>query len=142
MVNNFRSWFTAIILVGLFVFAIGNFIVTTQLSNNINDTILNDPNFNSTFTSLQEDLEGIQGKGQSQQDSIDSDVPTKGNTNLILDSASGIRRFVASAISVTDLTFGLIASTIGVSSTVLSVFLGLILLIGGILLIRVIRVGD
>ena len=139
---SFRSFIVGLILLGLFVLSIGNFIVTTQLNNGVNDTILNDPSFNATFTSIETDLGKVQDQGQAQRQGLEEENPTKGSDNLIFDSIGGIKRFTGTVVSISDLTFGLIASTIGVSPLVLSVFLGMILIIGGILFWRVIRSGD
>jgi len=141
-VASFRNFIISLLLLGLFVLAIGNFIVTTQLNNGVNDTILNDPNFNATFTSIQSDLGNVEDQGQAQREGLEGENPTTGSNNLIFDSISGIKRFTATTVSISDLTFGLIASTIGVSGLVLSVFLGMILIVGGILFWRVIRSGD
>ena len=142
MVASFRNTFITFALIGIFAFASMSFIVTTQLDNNVNNTILENEVINKTFTDFETDLSDFSSKTQTQKESFESEIPERGFGSLIVFAIVGVgQRFTGMITGVYNIFIVLPASILGISPVVISVITA-ILVVSLILLIwRVYRSG-
>ncbi len=141
---SFRTLAISALLVGIFALSIVSFGVQFQSENSVNESSLlsNEP-INRSYTNIQTELNDSVSSIDLQRDSFFSDVPIIGEITLILGAITGVGRVVfGSLTSLYDITFVLVAETIGVSPLALSVITAIIILSGIILTWRLLRSGN
>ena len=143
MVRSFRSVFISLILVSLFFFAMSSFVIGYAQINNANQTILDDPAFNSSFGNIQLELEGIQGGGQNTRENFEQEVPQIDNNFVLLTSIiSSIKIVTSSTVALYNVITQTVSQQLGVNAIVLTVLSGIFLLILILLGWRVIKSGE
>lgn len=143
MVTSFRETFITFALIGIFVFASISFIVTTQLDNDVENTILEDDIINKTYIKLETNLSDFESTTQTQKESFEEEIPERGFGSLIVFSIISVgQKFTGLIALVYNVIIVLPASIIGIPKVVISV-LSSILIVSLVLLIwRVYRVGG
>ena len=139
---SLRTTFVTFALIGLFIFAMISFIVTTQQDNDVSETILENPVINKTYTKLETNLSGLESQTQAQRANFSSEIPERGFGTLIIFSIVPVlQKFLALIVGVYNVIIVLPASIIGISPVVFSV-LSSILIVSLILFVwSAIRVG-
>lgn len=140
---NFRQVYINFALMGLFTLAIISFVYTIQADNTTGDTILNDPLLNSSFNSLESDLNNLQDEANSSRESYESDIPDRGFGSLLIFAITGVgKTFTGGITGIYNILIDLPASKLGIPPVVFSV-LGSILMVSLVLLTwRVYRSGS
>lgn len=139
---NLRQFIITGLIVGIFIFAIINFGVQLSSENNANTTILENQKINSSFTSMNTTLSNTQDTLNSSETSFFSDTII-GDAGIIIESIVGVANVATGIITaVYSLTFGMVASTLGVSSLVVSIFSAIVLITIILLSWRTIKSGG
>lgn len=143
MATSFREVFVTFALIGVFVFAGISFIVTTQLDNDVENTILENEVINKTYTNLETDLGDFGSETQTQKESFESEIPERGFGSLIIFAIIGVgQRFTGMITGVYNIFIVLPASILGISPVVIGV-LSAMLMVSLILLVwRLYRTGG
>lgn len=141
--DSFRDLFTTFAIIGVFIFASISFIVTTQIDNSANNTILENDVINRTYERLETNLSDFGSQTQTQRESFESEIPERGYGSLIIFAIVGIgQRFSGIIASVYNIIIVLPASILGVSPVVISTITAIVLVSMILLIWRVYRSGG
>jgi len=145
-INNrgqFRSLIFTAMLVALFIFAMISGGIYLSESNGKNSPLLNNTAINNTFHTLEEQLPETQAIAEGQKNNTFLENPKEGSDSFLFSTIIGAAKvFTGIWRNFYDLTFGLIAETIGVSPVVLGVFTAMLLVSILLLFWRLIKVGE
>lgn len=81
--TNFKDLFFNFMFVGLIVFSLFAFIITTQAENNTPDKFINNVLINETYSTLESDLLDFQQQSQAQKLLFEREQPTLGFGTLL-----------------------------------------------------------
>ena len=113
-------WITSMMLIGLFMFAMIGFGRQLAIDNNLNNSIMNNPNIEKAYSNLELNFSSAKNDSEIQQTSFFSKVPILGELGLIIEALSGFSRtFFNVVVNFASLPIVLIQETLGVSSVVL-----------------------
>ena len=126
---EFRTLIIIGLLTGLFAFSLINFSVTLTNDNNATNIVMENDAINDTFGELGTELASEQDKGNSSKTLFESDIPLLGTDSFLFNSIIGVGKvFTGIWRNMYNLTFGLLADTLGISSVVLGVITTILLL--------------
>lgn len=142
---DFKSLFVGIILSGLFLFSLISFGIMTGSNNLDNQSIIQDPRINQTYSRLYGNLTTQQSVAENQTTNFEKENPTDSFGSLLFFSIVSFGRVIRSTlISMYNVTFGFVFEVL-LGATYLPVTLA----IGGILLVvliiylwRLFRIGT
>lgn len=141
---EFKTIFVSLILAGLFLFCMISFGVMTGQNNLPNQSIINDPRINDTYSKLYSNLTQLQTTAQDQRSNFEKENPTDSFGSLLFFSIVSFGRVIGSQmLSMWNVTFGFVFDVLlGIT------FLPVLTAVGGILLVvlvlylwRLYRVG-
>lgn len=139
---EFKNFTISTLLVALFIVSMIAFGAQIALDNNSNSTILQDPNINSTFQLLNDNLTKFQGLAQNQSKAQDETKPIA-LFDFLFESIIGTGKVLKAAFkNIYNLTFGLIGTTLGIPPVALATFTAIILLIMIFLAWKLFKTGN
>lgn len=144
---EFKGLMIAGLLLALFIFAAISFGVQISEDTGANMSLLDNEVINRSYREVELNITFAQTTAESQKTSFFRDVPIIGEIvgafDIILGSIIGVGRIFGNVlVSLYNLTFGLIASVLGVSPVVISVFTTILLILIVLLAWRVYRSGS
>lgn len=143
MATSFRETFITFALIGIFIFASISFIVTTQLDNDVENTILEDDVINRTYAKLETNLSAFQSTTQTQKGSFELEIPERGFGSLIIFSIISVgQKFTALISAVYRIMIILPMSILNVPKLVIDILTSILVVSLVLLIWRVYRVGG
>lgn len=143
MATSFKEIFTTFALIGLLIFATISFIVTTQRNNNVDETILENPVINKTYTRLESNLSEFGSQTQLQREAFESEIPERGFGSLIIFSIVSIgQKFVGLIVGVYNIMIVIPSSILGIPKVVTSILTAILIVTLILLIWRVYRAGG
>lgn len=132
------------ILVGLFVFVFLMFGYSSQIDNNVNDTILDDEHFKGINDTFFGNLSSIQGDAKEQRSNFEGQTPLLGSDSGfgLLTVPRNIAKFTSMMFSSIGLVTQLLEDVIGVPAIVFNILSGLLVIIILVLGWKVIKGGG
>ena len=131
------------LLIGLFIFAIASFSIQLTTENNVNNSLMENQAFNSSFGDIQTELESAQSTAEEQTYVQEGTNPITSSGDLILEStpatAFSFRRIMR---NIYGLTFGLLADTLGINPIIIYVMFSIFVITSILLVWRLIKVGE
>jgi len=125
-----KKLFISFAMVGLFVFAMMSFIVTTQQNNEMDETILSNPTLNKSYFNIEGNISNYKDDGQEQSLLQDEDDPLTEGGNLLFTSITGSGRVIKGMVSgVYNALIGIPSKLLGLPAIVVSVFTGILAII-------------
>lgn len=127
---NFKDYIIGVVLLGIFIFAMmsGNVLLSKQ--NNANNTLMENEAVNRTFGNLTTILGNISNESQTAKTKFEQEKSSIATGFFLLGTILSIgKTFITMMVSVYNLTFGLIASVLGVSKMVINVLAGIFIVI-------------
>lgn len=119
---------TSFMLVGLFLFAMINFGAQIVLDNNANNSIIDDPRINLTYSKLQGNLSDVSSDAETQKANFEKETPTLADS-LLFTSIVGVgKAFTSTTSNMYNIIFLVVFDVLGFDPIILSV-LGSILTI-------------
>ncbi len=130
--GEFRGLIIAVLLAGLFTFAIINFGIFLAVSHG-SGTIMENEIINRTYTRLQSDLGDVQGKTEVQRESWFKNIPVVGEISVILETIVSVGKGMTEVVrGMFSLLAELVSVTIGIgeesAKVVVGVFTAIMLL--------------
>ena len=127
---NFQETFLNFAIIGLAVFCIFAFVITSQSNNNVSNSVSSDPFFNSTYSNLRTNLNSYSNDSQTQKNNFERDNPTVTTGGLTFTSIVGAGKiFNTMIINVYNIIIVLPAVYFGVDPVVISVISGVLIVI-------------
>lgn len=140
---SLMKYATVALLVGLFTIALINFSVNLTESNDVNGSLMTDPNLNSSFTDIQTELEASKSVAEGIRSSFFGQIPIIGDIAVILGYIFGTTKQIFALIrGLFELYFELIQTYMGIPPIVTTVFTTIIVLTLILLAWRVYRAGS
>ncbi len=134
-----------LILVGLFAFALVTFAYQSQIENNVNPTILDDPNY-PAFAGLNDSLSAnLQSDAKIAVDSrgdFEEQQGSTGEAGTVATIFSPVKNFGSFVFGTFNILKNSIAPVIGINGIVLTVIGGALSLIIALLIWRTLRAGG
>jgi len=122
-----KKLFISFAMVGLFVFAMMSFIVTTQQNNEMDETILSNPTLNKSYFNVNDSISDYKKDGQEQSLLQDEDDPLTEGGNLLFTSITGTGKIVKGMVGgVYNALIGIPSKLLGLPAVVVSVFTGIL----------------
>ncbi len=122
--TEFRGLVIAVLLAGLFTFAIISFGVNLSLSHG-SGTILENEIINRTFTDLQTNLGEIQATTEEQKKAWYQDLPIAGDLSIILITTTAVVKGIIEVVrGIFNLFAELVAVTLGIGEDSAKVVVG------------------
>lgn len=124
-----RKIILSFVLVSLITFSLIGFAVDMSSNNNINNSILDNPQMEQVYGDLEDDLNELEQKGIEQKENFESDSIRANLGFFILDTIiSGTRVFTNIIIGFFNILGAPLTSIIGLPSAILGAFTFLLLL--------------
>lgn len=141
--SGFKEFIIATLLIGVCIFAMLGFVVTFQVNNHANGTIMDNPTINRTYSNLYTNLASSQGTAESQRTGFEKEVPTVGTDSFLFSSIIGaVKTFTSTIANVFSIIFVYLGSVLGISPVVIGVFVAIIIISVILLAWRVAKVGE
>jgi len=143
MAEGFKGLIITTLLIGLVIFAMLSWALTFQLSNNADETLLDNPSINKTYSNLYTHLDSAQGTSESQRTGFEQEVPTVGTDSFLFSSIIGaVKTFTSTIANIFSVTFVYIGSVLGIHPVVIGVFVAIIIITAILLAWRVAKIGE
>lgn len=142
---GFKELIVGIVLVGLFALCLITFTYRSQIDNNVEHTIMEDPSIQGLNDSLNDYLGEIESTAQTQREVFEQQEAQGGSTDegFSLTSIVGIvKSFLSTAILLFNFIFVILFYILGIPITILNVLLGDLIIVALILLWRLIKAGG
>jgi len=123
--TEFRGLIIAVLLAGLFTFALINFGVFLSISHG-SGTILENEVINRTFTNLQANLSEVQSTTEGQKESFFRTIPVIGEISVILETIVEVGKGMTEVVrGMFSLFAELVAVTLGIGEESAKVVIGI-----------------
>lgn len=140
---GFKGLIITTLLIGLCVFGMLSWAITFQIDNNADQTLLDNPSINDSYSNLYTHLNDAQGTSESQREGFEQEVPTLGTDSFLFSSIIGaVKTFTSTISNIFSVTFVFIGSALGISPVVIGVFVAIIIITAILLAWRVAKVGE
>ena len=140
---EFRTLIINSLLIGLFIIALGSFSVYLTSENNVNNTLMENQAFNSTFGKLQTELDSAQETFEAQRNVTEQTIPTESSDSLPISTIPSTASIITTTFrNIYNLTFGLISSVLGISPIVTLTVTAILVLTVILMIWRLVKTGQ
>ena len=138
---QFKNFIITAIMIGVFIFAMIFFASNLAIDNSADVKLTDNPPIKSAYESLNSTLKETRETAEGQKNSTELEVPTAGDSVLLFSITKVISVFRGVVTGIYNITFVLLASTLGIPVFFLNIMFGVLVMIGVLAAWRLYRVG-
>lgn len=132
-----------VLLVGIFALAMITFAYQTQIDNNADNNILNEPSFKGLNNTLSDNLQIVRSDAQEQRENFETQEATGGDEGFSLTSVvSVVKKFTSMMFGTFNIITGVLSDVLGIPSIVINLIGGILIVLMVLLSWRVIKAGG